>query len=46
ITNEIMIAQELKRAKGLTSIPEEKSTEDHVIANSNGDTPAITQTIV
>ncbi|GFR30733.1 anoctamin-1 [Trichonephila clavata] len=46
ITNEIMIAQELKRAKGLTSIPEEKSTEDHVIANSNGDTPAITQTFV
>ncbi|GFS73478.1 anoctamin [Trichonephila clavipes] len=46
ITNEIMIAQELKRAKGLSSIPEEKSTGDHVVANSNGDTPAITQTFV
>ncbi|GFS49685.1 anoctamin-1 [Trichonephila inaurata madagascariensis] len=46
ITNEIMIAQELKRAKGLSSISEEKSTGDHVIANSNGDTPAITQPFV
>ncbi|XP_055925697.1 anoctamin-5-like isoform X1 [Argiope bruennichi] len=41
ITNEIMIAQELRRAKGLDTIPEEKSNGDTVIANSNLATPRI-----
>ncbi|CAL1295181.1 unnamed protein product [Larinioides sclopetarius] len=39
ITNEIMIAQELKRAKGLATIPEEKGNGEAITANSNLPTP-------
>ncbi|GIX71860.1 anoctamin-1 [Caerostris extrusa] len=46
ITNEIMIAQELRRAKGLAAIPEERELGDHNTAKANGDTPNIKQTFV
>ncbi|XP_042894879.1 anoctamin-5 isoform X2 [Parasteatoda tepidariorum] len=46
ITNEIMIAQELKRAKGLSSIPEEKSNCDHANSYSSYSNPIIREELI